>query len=86
MYSRCQRDKPCISSQSSIQLDTKTDENSRYTEYREDYQLFSDETGNFFGAQSLFYSHRRITVLQETFDHTAGTVVSSTRELGTKEQ
>ena len=26
------------------------------------------ETRNFFGAQSLFYSHRRITGLQETFD------------------
>ena len=77
-YLRCQRDKPCISSQSSVQSDPKTDYNTRHTEHHEDAQLFSDETRHFFGAQSSFYSQRRITEIQETFDYTAGTVLSST--------
>ena len=85
-YLRRQREKPCILSQSSVQSDPKTDDNSRHTEHHQDAELFSDETINFFGAQSWFYSRKRNIGLQETFDFTAGTVLSSTREQGTKEQ
>ena len=86
MYLRRQREKLCILSQSSVKSDPKTDDNSRHNEHCKDNQLFSDETRNFFGYQYSFYSHRRITGLQETFDSTAGTVLSSTQERGTKEQ
>ena len=85
MYLSDQREKLYITSQSSVQLDPKTDDNSRHTEHCEDAQLFSNKKRNFLGAQSYFYSHRRITGIQETFDSTYGTVLSSTQELETKE-
>ena len=36
---------------------------------------FPTKTRNLFGAQSLFYSHRRITGLQEKIDYTSSTVL-----------
>ena len=85
-YLRCQREKLFISSQSSVQADTKNYDNSRQTEHRKDTQLFYDETRKFFGAQYLLYSHMRINGPQETFDFTVKTVLSSKQERGTKEQ
>ena len=85
-YLRRQREKPCISSQSSVQSYPKSDDNSRHTEYRKDTRIFSNETRNFFGAQSSFYSHRRITGLQEKFYSASGILLSSTQEQWTKEQ
>ena len=81
-----QREKLCIFSHYSIQLDHKTDDNSRHAEHHEDAKIFPDETRIFFGDWSLLYSHRRFTALKETFDSTAGVVISSTQEQETKEQ